>query len=130
MADTVTNDVPASLETWHTLSAEERVTAFKQLPHEEQDDFFLALSARDQSELLLSLPPGQRRIWMRLLQPDDATDVIQQSPEQERGHLLGLLDDYTRREVQALLAYAEDDAGGLMSPRFARLRPDMTVDEA
>jgi magnesium transporter len=30
----------------------------------------------------------------------------------------------------ALLAYAEDDAGGLMSPRFARLRPDMTVDEA
>jgi magnesium transporter len=32
--------------------------------------------------------------------------------------------------VVALLAYAEDDAGGLMSPRFARLRPDMTVDEA
>ncbi len=30
----------------------------------------------------------------------------------------------------ALLAYAEDDAGGLMSPRFARVRPDMTVDEA
>ena len=30
----------------------------------------------------------------------------------------------------ALLAYKEDEAGGLMSPRFARLRPDMTVDEA
>jgi magnesium transporter len=29
-----------------------------------------------------------------------------------------------------LLAYAEDEAGGLMNPRFARLRPDMTVDEA
>ena len=35
-----------------------------------------------------------------------------------------------RREVSALLAYAEDDAGGLMSPRFARVRPDQTVDEA
>ena len=35
-----------------------------------------------------------------------------------------------RREVTALLAYKEDAAGGLMSPRFARLRPDMTVDEA
>jgi magnesium transporter len=32
--------------------------------------------------------------------------------------------------VQALLAYAEDDAGGLMSPRFARVRPDMSIDEA
>ncbi len=30
------------------------------------------------------------------------------------------------REVGALLAYAEDEAGGLMNPRFARLRPDMT----
>jgi magnesium transporter len=32
--------------------------------------------------------------------------------------------------VLALLAYAEDNAGGLMNPRFARLRPDATVDEA
>jgi magnesium transporter len=32
--------------------------------------------------------------------------------------------------VSGLLAYAEDDAGGLMSPRYARLRPDMSVDEA
>ena len=40
------------------------------------------------------------------------------------------LDDPTRREVHALLAYAEDDAGGLMNPRFARVRPDMSVDEA
>jgi magnesium transporter len=32
--------------------------------------------------------------------------------------------------VTALLAYAEDDAGGLMNPRYVRVRPDMTVDEA
>jgi magnesium transporter len=36
----------------------------------------------------------------------------------------------TRREVTALLAYSEDNAGGLMSSRFIRLRPDMSVDEA
>ncbi len=35
-----------------------------------------------------------------------------------------------RNEVKALLAYAEDEAGGLMNPRFARLRPDMTIDQA
>ncbi len=32
--------------------------------------------------------------------------------------------------MNALLAYKENVAGGLMSPRFARVRPDMTVDEA
>ena len=40
------------------------------------------------------------------------------------------LDEPTRKEVRALLAYAEDAAGGLMNPRYARLRPNMTVDEA
>jgi magnesium transporter len=130
MADGFTDELQTSLDTWHTLSQEERLDAFRQLPYAERDDFFLALSARDQSELLLSMPPNERRIWMRLLPPDDATDVIQETSEEERSNLLALLDDYTRREVMALLAYAEDDAGGLMSPRFARLRPDMTVDEA
>jgi magnesium transporter len=32
--------------------------------------------------------------------------------------------------VTALLAYSEDNAGGLMNPRYIRLRPEMTVDEA
>jgi len=130
MTDGVTNELQTSLEAWHALSTEERLETFKQLPYAERDDFFLALSARDQSELLLSLPPNERRVWMRQLPPDDATDVIQETSEEYRNDLLALLDDYTRREVVALLAYAEDDAGGLMSPRFARLRPDMTVDEA
>jgi magnesium transporter len=130
MTDGITNELQNSLETWHTLSSDERVETFRQLPYVEQNDFFLALSARDQAELLLLLPTNERRIWMRLLPPDDATDAIQEAPEEERPNLLALLDDFTRREVVALLAYAEDAAGGLMSPRFARLRPDMTVDEA
>src|SRR5213592_2456478 len=76
------------------------------------------------------LSAGERRSWMRLLPPDDAADVVQAAPEAEREGLLALLDEPTRKEVAALLAYAEDDAGGLMNPRYARLRPDMSVDEA
>ena len=47
-----------------------------------------------------------------------------------REQLLALLDEPTRKEVTGLLAYREDVAGGLMNPRYARVRPDMTVDEA
>ena len=36
----------------------------------------------------------------------------------------------TRKELVALLAYAEDEAGGLMNTRYGRLRPEMSVDEA
>jgi magnesium transporter len=117
-------------DAWPALSRDERVESFKMVPHATADDFFLSLSAQAQSELILSLPAGERRTWMRLLAPDDAVDVIQATPLDRREPLLRELDDTTRREVQALLAYAEDDAGGLMNPRFARVRPEMTIDEA
>src|SRR5438270_14091598 len=130
MGDGITNELQTSLDAWNTLAEEERVTTFQQLPYAEKDDFFLALSARDQAELILSLPPGERRIWARLLPPDDATDLIQEAPEEERAGLMALMDDYTRREVVALLAYAEDDPGGMMSPRLARVRPHLPVVES
>jgi magnesium transporter len=115
---------------WHSLGKRERAFAFQELTRDIADDFFLGLDARDQCDLLVSLSEGERRIWMRLLAPDDAADLVQLASETQRRHLLDLLDDATRQEVTALLAYKEDQAGGLMSPRFARLRPDMTVDEA
>jgi magnesium transporter len=117
-------------EEWPALSAKQRVRRFKQLPRHEADEFFLSLEPREQETLLLSLPQGERRLWLRVLPPDDAVDVIQEAPLDERDRLLELLDEATRREVRALLAHAEDDAGGLMNPRFARLRPDMLVGEA
>jgi magnesium transporter len=117
-------------DAWPFLSAEERVEGFRLLPPEEAEGLFLGLEARDQADLLLHLPRPERQLWIRQLAPDDAADVLQTVVEPEREALLGLLDAETRREVTALLAYAEDEAGGLMSPRYARLRPDMRVDEA
>jgi magnesium transporter len=125
------NFSPSELyEAWPVLSMEERVEGFEFLPREEADDFFLQLSARDRAQLILALPAGERRLWIRLLAPDDAADLIQEAPPEERENLLALLDDSTRREVKGLLDYAEDEAGGLMNTRYSRLRADMTVDEA
>ena len=117
-------------ETWRLLTPEERLEAFNQLDRHEAEDFFLELPARDQHELMMLMPASQRRSWMRLLPPDDAADLVQEAHEEEREGLLALLDEATRREVTALLAYSEDNAGGLMNPRYVRVRPDMTVDEA
>ena len=115
---------------WSTMPPARRVDAFSRLEREDADDFFLGLNAHDQASILRHMKEGERRLWFRLLAPDDAADVIQVALEEERAPLLEMLDEPTRREVSALLAYAEDAAGGLMSPRFARLRPEMTVGEA
>src|SRR5262245_48523097 len=115
---------------WPILSLEERVTGFKLLPRTVEADFFFELTAQDQAQLVLALPQNERRSWMRLLPPDDAADLLQEADTAEREGLMALLDEPSRKDVAALLAYAEDEAGGLMNPRYARLRPDMTVDEA
>jgi magnesium transporter len=117
-------------KSWSVMPPAERIENFQSIDRAHSDEFFLGLSAQDQANLMLAMVPGERRVWVRVLAPDDAADVIQNLPEGQRTTFLGMLDDATRREVTALMAYAEDAAGGLMSPRFARLRPEMTVGEA
>jgi magnesium transporter len=115
-------------DAWHVLSTSERLEGFRLLPRDEAEDFFFTLSPADQCDLVLGLQ-SERRSWVRLLAPDDAADLVQAAGD-ERDNLLALLDEPTRKEVQALLAYKEDVAGGLMSPRYARVRAAATVDEA
>jgi magnesium transporter len=115
---------------WPILLADDRAEGFLLLEPSEAEAFFLGLATSDQARILERLPEGRRRLWMRLLAPDDAADVLQQVAAEQRPALLQLLDETARHEVSALLAYAEDSAGGLMSPRFARIRAEMSVDEA
>ena len=117
-------------DTWLLLSKSDRADGFRILKRSDAEEFFVGLSAGDMADLLHALPEKERRVWVRLLAPDDAADLLQSAPAEDRDKLLACLDDPTRIEVTALMAYAEDEAGGLMNPRFARVRPDMTVDEA
>ncbi|WP_374074034.1 magnesium transporter [Bdellovibrio bacteriovorus] len=117
-------------ETWSALSPDERREKFKELPRTEAEELFLSLKTHDQAELIAEASHLEQRSWIRLLAPDDVADLIQEIGMDSKEDLLSLLDPQTKREVTALLAYAEDAAGGLMSSRFVRLRPDMTVDEA
>ncbi len=117
-------------DAWWALSLEERLEGFRLLPRGEAEELFFSLTAPEQAAIALGLPEDEQRSWIRLLAPDDVADLIQAAPPSAREHVLSLLDEPTRHEVIGLLAYAEDLAGGLMNTRFARLRPDMTVDEA
>lgn len=117
-------------EEWPHLSSEDRAIRFRQLAHDDAEDFYLSMPAREQAALFEELPRAEKRLWIRFLAPDDATDLIQELPEDMRAEVLSLVDETARREIIALLSYREDEAGGLMSPRFARVRPEMLVAEA
>lgn len=115
---------------WAGLETPDRRQMFSELDTGDAEELFLELSAADQLELLQTMPATAHRSWLRMLAPDDAADLIQCAGAEQRQVYLDLLDTPTRYEVEGLLAYAQDQAGGLMSPRFARLRADMTAAQA
>ncbi|MEK6628716.1 MAG: magnesium transporter, partial [Bdellovibrionota bacterium] len=129
-AELIANDLAVIHDEWSHLNNEKRIAKFNSLNRTEAEELFLNLNAPDQCALIEDLTNLEIRSWLRLLAPDDAADLIQEFNSNRKEELLSLLDPQTKREVSALLAYAEDAAGGLMNSRFIRLRPNMNVDEA
>ena len=118
-------------EIWPTIDDKERVEWFNQLDHDDAEDFYSSIPCEDQAAMFLVMSERDQKRWMRMLAPDDAADVLQVMEDREVVEKLkGFLQQRVRKEVDVLMAYKEDEAGGLMSPRFARCRPDMKVDEA
>ena len=117
-------------EVWAFLSPSDSLEGFHNIDRIEAEEFFLSLDASEQAKILVGLPEPERRAWIRLLAPDDAADLLQQVPMEHRLGLLEQIDEKTRKQVVALMAYAEDQAGGLMNPQYLRLRPEVSVDEA
>jgi magnesium transporter len=122
--------VSALADGWAALPEATRTARFRDLPHEQAQAVFSRLAPADQAALLLDLPPDERCAWARRLPPDDAADCVQALPPPARDLVLSCLDERSRAEVVTLLGYAHDEAGGLMNPRFARMRPEMLVDDA
>lgn len=118
------------IESWSAFGPGERKNRFAELPRTEAEELFLNLRPHEQAELIIEASVLEKRSWVRMLAPDDVADLIQEMGTEHKDEILAILDPQTRREVIALLAYEEDNAGGLMSSRFVRLRPDMSVDEA
>ncbi len=125
-----THELEQHLDQFHYMTTLERVNLFNNLPRAKAEDLFLNLSTSRQFELLCLLSEADRRSWIRLMEPDDAADLIQQFTPPDRPALIALLDHDTQSDVRALLAFEEDEAGGLMNSRFLRLRPDIEIDVA
>lgn len=133
METTLLNDdfsLENMLDHWQGLTHSQRAQVFAILGRIDQEELFINLSSDYQAELFEDIPHAEKRSWIRLLAPDDIADLIQNLDDEAQTSTLRYLDYATLVEVKALMAYAEDEAGGLMNSRFARLRPEMTVEEA
>jgi magnesium transporter len=85
---------------------------------------------RRRAAILSQLEPGRATPILEGLAADERASVIRQLGERDRRKLLPALRPETRAEVERLLQYPPNSAGGIMTTEFVRLDPRWTVGEA
>ncbi len=119
-----------ALKDWPSLSESERLSIFNSFSEEEAQDFFDSLDSNYQADLFEQFDRDLKRRWANDLAYDDLADILQLLEKEQVEETLALLAKHARVEVMALMAYAEDVAGGLMNSNYIRLRANMFVEEA
>ncbi len=109
-------EVEAQVQLVAALTAEQEAPLLEYLPEDVRVRLLRGLPATELVELL------------DLVEPDVAVDVAQELPREQVERVVPLLED--REEVEELLAYGEDTAGGRMSTDVVALRRIWTVEEA
>lgn len=62
--------------------------------------------------------------------PDDATDLLQALPKQDRDRLLSLMGAGAALRLRELMVYPRESAGGMMTTQYLSVRESETVSEA
>lgn len=76
------------------------------------------------------MPPQEVADILSEMATDDAADILQDLEEEQRERVLAVLDVDDKEEVEDLMAYGDDTAGGIMLPEFVALPADTTAEEA
>ena len=112
------------------LTPKRRLEVASALDDERLADVLEELPDDDQVEILTELTRERAADILEAMQPDDAADLLGELPQEQAEHLLGLMDPDEAADVRRLLAYADDTAGGMMTPEAVILSPEATVAEA
>ena len=83
-----------------------------------------------QRNILENIQPERAADILQAMAPDEAADLLASLPEERASQLLRLMTPEESEEVQELLEYAADTAGGLMTTDYIALNQDRTVTEA
>jgi magnesium transporter len=115
------------LDLYYNLDDDQSVRAFLLLDLEAKTDLVSNLSETEQEWLISQLPMQNMRAVLDEMDPDDLVDVIQAVSPEARQSVWNSLSPEAREETQFLLRFDEDDAAGLMTPRYLAVRPNITV---
>ena len=121
---------PADLATiLDQLAPRDRAGILASLDDEAVADAIEEMEPDAQVEVLEDLTPERAADILEEMSPDDAADLVADLDEVTRDRILAHMESAEKAEVQELLGYPEDSAGGIMTTEFVAVPEHLTAAE-
>jgi CBS domain-containing protein len=121
---------PADLATIiDQLAPRDRAGVLASLDDDAVADAIEEMEPETQVEVLEDLEPGRAADILEEMSPDDAADLVADLSETTRDEIFALMETDEKAEVQELLGYPEDSAGGIMTTEFVAVPAHLTAAE-
>jgi magnesium transporter len=123
---------PADLaESFSELDAMHRLSCFRLLDLDNASAVLSELEPDDQRELLHDLGEIGVVPIISKMSPDDAVDLLAELPVERANAIIKQMTDMEAAEdIQELMSFKDDSAGGIMSTDYLALDAKMTVEQA
>jgi magnesium transporter len=121
-------DVALLLDTLEEPDVKQKIFSF--LPPDRASEVLSLVSPLTQEELTQELPDAVLGDLVERLDSDDAADLLGSLPEEQARAVLDQVPDELSAEMEQLLRYPADTAGGIMQTEHVEVSEGTRVDEA
>jgi CBS domain-containing protein/sporulation protein YlmC with PRC-barrel domain len=111
------------------LAPRDRAGVLAALDDEAMADVIEEMEPDTQVEVIEDLEPGRAADILEEMSPDDAADLIADLSDVARAEILPLMERDEAHEVQQLLRYPENTAGGTMTTEYIAIPASLTAAE-
>src|SRR5687767_10207449 len=111
-----------------TLPLSKRKYVWELIDPKLEGEILVELGDQVRDTVIREMEPAEVVAAVEHLDADDMADVILSLPEAVIRETLASLDKQRRQQVETVLSFPEDTAGGLMDTRVVTIRPDVTVE--
>src|SRR5215218_7373226 len=111
------------------LNPDELSHLFTILGDESLGDLISRLNDHDAADILERMSAAQAADILEEIDPDDATDIFAEVEPQLGQDILVQMEPAEAAELRELMSYPPDTAGGIMTPAFVAVAPDLRADQ-
>jgi magnesium transporter len=112
------------------LSPDDREAIFETIDNEVAAETLSEVDRDIQTSILESLETEKAAEIVEEMSPDEAADALAELEDEHSQEILDEMDAEPKEEIEELLEFPEDTAGGMMNTEYVALRADQKVSDA